>query len=72
MSLKEIFIKPPYDPVHAHVPGVDEVYTRQLREEFINGGDPTPRPKPPREKTLLKINEYFYIKIVEKPKSRSR
>ena len=57
MSLKEIFRKKevPYDPVHAHVPGVNERWTQNLREEFINGGDPMPKPEPLKEEIIFKL-----------------
>jgi len=45
--------KPIYDPLHAHVPGVDEEQRRLLIEQFINGGDPMPKPEPPKEEIIF-------------------
>ena len=63
MSLKEIFRKKevPYDPVHAHVLGVNERWTEYLRKEFINGGDPMPEPEPPKERIVF---NFAGIKLV--------
>ncbi len=47
--------KPIYDPLHAHVPGVDEEQRRLLIEQFINGGDPMPKPEPPKEEIIFKL-----------------
>ena len=68
MLLKEIFSKRKdiYDPVHAHVPGVNEEYRRQLLEEHINGGDPIPRSEPPREEI---ISIFPGIKLVRTTRS---
>jgi len=40
--------KPVYDPVHAHVPGVDEEQAELLRREYFNGGDPMPKSEYPK------------------------
>jgi hypothetical protein len=53
--------KPVYDPVHAHVPGIDELYAQQLRWELINGGDPIPKPELPKERIVF---NFAGIKLV--------
>ncbi len=64
MFLKEIFNfnkKTYYDPVHAPVPGIDESYAQQIRMEFINSGDPIPKPEPPKERIVF---NFAGIKLV--------
>jgi hypothetical protein len=65
MSLKEIFRnrKEIYDPVHAHVPGVNEEYVRELREKFFNDGDPMPKPEPPKEEIIFKLPGIRIVRI---------
>ena len=69
MLLKEIFSKRKdvYDPVYAHVPGVNEEYRRQLLEEHINGGDPMPKSEPPKIEIISILPG---IKVVRTTRSR--
>ncbi len=53
--------KPVYDPVHAHVPGVDEEQAELLRREYFNGGDPIPKPELPKERIVF---NFAGIKLV--------
>ena len=57
MFLKDIFRKKevPYDFFNGHVLDVDEEQRRLLIEEIINGGDPMPKPEPPKEEIIFKL-----------------
>lgn len=59
MSRKEIISKRKniYDPVHAHVPGVDEQYRQVSIEKIFNSGDPLPKSK----NDLVKERILFHI-----------
>lgn len=47
--------KPIYDPLHAHVTGVDEEQAELLRREYLTAGDPMPKPEPPKEEIIFKL-----------------
>ena len=64
MSLKEIFNKkPPYDPVHAHIPGIDEEQRRLLIGEDLNGGDPVSKPEEPKEEIIFKLPGIRLVRV---------
>jgi len=59
--------KPIYDPLHAHVTGVDEEQAELLRREYLTAGDPMPKPEPPK---IEIISIFPGIKLVRTTRSR--